>query len=250
MSAPAAPASPPPAQSVDRTWDRSQDDIVAARRMVVDMVPSIAAQAQPDVSRVLRIAAAATRRSQQQSIVDAAQATWPGETAWTRATYTEPARARQLHDDARQAFASGRVNDALNIELRAFAANPHDPDIASYLALLHTRTHPAQPETARQLALYAISVSGSQRSVRFGDWDTLAVASALTGRDVEAAHAFLVEVALTTNLDRTCQTALGAYKNFGERLRGPVQAMLDRIDSNGRVSPHCEWPVAWSAATR
>jgi serine/threonine protein kinase len=250
ISAPAARASPPLAESVERPWDRSQDDIVAARRMVVDMVPSIAAQAQPDVSRVLRLAAAATHRSQQQAIVDAAQANWPGETAWTYATYTEPARARRLHDDARQAFASGRVSDALNIELRAFGANPHDPDIASYLALLHIRTHPAQPETARQLALYAISVSGSQRSARFGDWDTLAVASALTGRDVEATHAFLVEVALTSDLDRTCQTALGAYKNFGERLRRPVRAMLDRLDSNGRVSPHCEWPVAWRAATR
>jgi hypothetical protein len=142
------------------------------------------------------------------------------------------------------------VSDAIDIELRAFGANPRDPDIASYLAMLHIRKHPAQPETARQLALYAISVSGSKRSARFGDWDTLAVASALTGRDVEATHAFLVEVALTSNLDRTCQTALGAYANFGERLRRPVQAMLDRIDSSGRVSPHCEWPVALSAAAR
>ena len=248
ISAPAAPTSQPLVESVPRPWDRSQDDIVQARRMVVDMVPGIAAQAQPDVSRVLRLAATANHRSQQQAIVDAAQARWPGETAWTHSADIEPVRARRLHEDARQAFASGRVSDAIDIELRAFGANPRDPDIASYLAMLHIRKHPAQPETARQLALYAISVSGSKRSARFGDWDTLAVASALTGRDVEATHAFFVEVALTSNLDRTCQTALGAYANFGERLRRPVQAMLDRIDSSGRVSPHCEWPIALSAA--
>jgi hypothetical protein len=29
-------------------------------------------------------------------------------------------------------------------------------------------------------------------------------------------------------------------RGFGERLRVPVQAMLNRIDSNGRVSPYCE----------
>ena len=74
---------------------------------------------------------------------------------------------------------------------------------------------PAQPEVARQLALYAISVSGSRRSARSGDWGTLAIASALAGRNIEATRAFFVEVALTSNLDRTCQTALSAYHSFG-----------------------------------
>jgi porphobilinogen deaminase len=108
---------------------------------------------------------------------------------------------------------------------------------------------PVQPEMARQLALYAIFVSGSRRSARFGDWDTLAIASALAGRDFDATHAFFVEVALTSNLDRTCQTALSAYASFGERLRVPVHAMLNRIDSGDRVSPYCEWPPTWNTAT-
>ena len=221
-----------------------------ARRMLADVVPRVAAQAQPDVSRILGLAAIATHRSQQQAVVDAASAKWPSETAWTPATDIEPIHARQLHADARQAFASGRVSDAVNIGLRAFGANPRDPDIAAYLAFLHIKMNPLQPEMARQLALYAISVSGSRRSTRFGDWDMLAIASALTGRDTDATRAFFVEVALTSNLDRTCQTALSAYASFGERLRVPVRAMLNRIDSNGGVSPYCEWPPIWNTATR
>ena len=162
----------------------------------------------------------------------------------------EPVRARRLHGEARQAFAYGGVSDAVNVELQAFGANPRDPDIAVYLAYLHLRMNPVQPETARQLALYAIFVSGSQRSIRFGDWNTLAVASALTGRDIDATRAFFVEAALTTNLDRTCQTARSAYATFGERLRMPVQAMFIRLDFNGRFSPYCEWPPAWNTASK
>ncbi len=105
-----------------------------------------------------------------------------------------------------------------------------------------------QPELARQLALYAILVSGPQRSMRFSDWNTLAIASALTGRDVDAAKAFLVELAVTSNLDRTCQTALGAYATYGERLRVPVEAMLNRVDTSGRISPYCDRRPSWAAA--
>jgi len=246
-----SPASQPMVESVARPRDRSQDELVIqARGMLADMVPRVATRAQPDVSRVLRLAAIANNRSQQQAVVDAAYAKWSSETAWTPATDIEPPRARRLHDDARQAFTSGRVSDALNIELSAFGANPRDPDIAAYLAFLHMKMNPAQPELARQLALYAIFVSGSRRSARFGDWGTLAIASALAGREIDAARAFLVEVALTSNLDRTCQIALSAYAGFGERLRVPVYAMLDRIDSSDRVSPYCEWPPTWSTATR
>ena len=251
ISAPPVPSSPPMGESVASSRDRSQDVLVAqARRMVADTVPSIAARAQPDVSRVLGLAATANHQSQQQAVVDAARARWSAETAWTPATDIDPIRARRLHDDARQAFTSGRVSDALNIELSAFGANPRDPDIAAYLAFLHMKMNPAQPELARQLALYAIFVSGSRRSARFGDWGTLAIASALAGREIDAARAFLVEVALTSNLDRTCQIALSAYAGFGERLRVPVYAMLDRIDSSDRVSPYCEWPPIRSTATR
>jgi len=248
---PPSPAWQPMVESLAPPRDRSQDALVMqARGMLADMVPRVATRAQPDVSRVLGLAAIANHRSQQQAVVDAAYARWPSDTAWTPATDIEPIRARRLHDDARQAFTSGRVSDAVNIELSAFAANPRDPDIAAYLAFLHLRMTPVQPEMARQLALYALYVSGSRRSARFGDWGTLAIASALVGRDVDATRAFFVEVALTSNLDRTCQTAMNAYASYGERLRVPVHAMFDRIDSSDRVSPYCEWPPTWSTATR
>ena len=248
---PPSPASQPILESVARPQDRSQDALaMQARGMLADMVPRVATRAQPEVSRVLGLAAIANHRSQQQAVVDAAYAKWPSDTAWTPATDIEPIRARRLHDDARQAFTSGRVSDAVNIELSAFAANPRDPDIAAYLAFLHLRMKPVQPEMARQLALYAIYVSGSRRSARFGDWGTLAIASALAGRDIDATRAFFVEVALTSNLDRTCQTAMSAYASYGERLRVPVHAMLDRVDSSDRVSPYCEWPPTLSTATR
>jgi serine/threonine protein kinase len=251
-----APASPVPSlpsvvESTPRAQDQSQEALFArGRRLIADEVPRIAAQAQLDVSRVLALAATANHRSQQQAVVDAAYVRWPSDRAWIPPTDIEPVRARRLHDEARQALAYGRVADAVDIELTAFGANPRDPDIAVYLAFLHLRMNPVQAETARRLALYAIFVSGSQRSIRFGDWDTLAVASALAGRDSDATRAFFVEIALTSNLDRTCQNALSAYASFGERFRVPVQAMFSRIDSNGRVSPYCEWPPKWNTAMR
>ena len=238
-------------QSPARAWDQSRDALIArARRVIADEVPRLAAQAQPDVSRVLALAATATYRSQQQAIVDAVYAKWSSESARIPPTDIDPVRARRLHDEARQTLAYGRVSDAVDIELQAFGANPSDPDIAVYLAFLHLRMNPVQAETARRLAVYAIFVSGTQRSIRFGDWDTLAVASALVGRESDAIRALYVEIALTSNLDRTCQNALSAYATFGERVRVPVQAMFNRVDSNGRVSPYCEWPPKWNTAMR
>jgi hypothetical protein len=175
------------------------------------------------------------------------------EDEWISASDLSPSYARILHSDARQAFASGRgAARAANIELRAFGANPHDPEIAAYLAYLYLRADPVQPETARELALHAIVVSGPRRSTRSGDWGVLAVASALTGRETEATRALLVEVALTNDLDATCRTALSAYSHFGDRLRAPVQAMLSRVHTLGAAyaSPSCAWPSFWATATR
>ncbi len=232
-----------------RAFDGSQDEFtMQAKRMLADTVPRIAAQSQPDVARVLWTAANADHPSQTVATITAAAKTWPSENTSMPAAHGEAAQARRLHADSRRAFESGNVVDAFNIELRAFGANPRDPDIAVYLAFLHLKTIPAQPETARQLAMHAIAVSGSQRSARPDDWNTLAIASALTGREVDASRALLVEVALTRDLDWSCQVALKSYASFGERLRSPVQTMLDRIHSQGHESPYCAWPHRSAAA--
>jgi hypothetical protein len=70
--------------------------------VIADEVPRLAAQAQPDVSRVLALAATATYGSQQQAIVDAVYAKWSSESARIPPTDIDPVRARRLHDEARR----------------------------------------------------------------------------------------------------------------------------------------------------
>jgi hypothetical protein len=213
----------------------------------------VATQAEPEVSRVLSTAAIAMHPAQARLVIDAADGPWPSESAWIPAAEATPAHARGLHNEARRVLASGGdISEAVNIELQAFAANPRDPDIAGYLALLHLRMNPARPEAARQLALHSIVLSGSRRSTRHAEWSTFAVASALTGRDADAVRAFLAEAALTTNVDRSCQAALRAYASYGERLRAPVLALLQRVNAQGRAydAPSCMWPASWNIAAR
>ncbi|HEX9276310.1 MAG TPA: hypothetical protein VGA51_07920 [Casimicrobiaceae bacterium] len=252
---PAPRASAPPALTIEaRSSDRDVEDLaMQARRMLAESIPRVAAQAQSDVARVLLIAANASHPSQEAAVIDAVYATWSSEGVSIPSTSFAPVYARRVHDDARQMFATGRnVSDAVNLELRAFGANPRDPDVAASLAFLHLKMSPPQPEMARQLALHAIAVSGSRRTTRADDWTTLAVANALTGREAEARHALFVALALTRNIDRSCRAALGAYASFGERVRAPVEALLNRIHTQGRgyESPYCAWPPNWSAGSR
>ena len=237
--------SPPPDVEV-RASEATEDALAArARRLVAEAVPYIATQAYADAHRALSIAYSARDSTQDGAIVNAVYAAWPSENSRVPATSVAPVRARRLHEAARKAIADGSsVANAMEIELKAFGANPRDPDIAQYLALLHLWTKPAQPEAARQLALYAIATSGQKRLTRVDYWNTFAVASALSSRENDATAAFLVETALTTSLDRSCRAALYAYTSYGERLRTPVQAMLYRVQSHPRayVSPSCAWP--------
>jgi hypothetical protein len=247
---------PPPATI--SPWPRPPQDppdvlVAQAKRMLVDTVPRVAAQAQPEVSRVLWTASLAGQPSQIATVVEAAYRPWSSDLAWLPASTVSPSAARRLHDDARVAATSGRnLSEALNLELRAFAANPRDPEIASYLALLHLRANPGQPEMARQLAMHAIAASGARRMARPEDWGALAVASAMSGRESDAVRAYLVEIALSSNVDKSCQAALAAYTSFGDRLRVPVSAMLYRArqQSNAYESPSCTWPTSWTTVAR
>jgi len=235
-----------PAGTEVRAAEATDEELAArGKRFAVEAVPYVATQAYVDASRALAVAYRARDSSQDQAIVDAVFATWPSETARVPATTVAPPRARRLHEEARKAIAyGGDVANALDIELKAFGANPRDPDIAQFLALLHLWTKPSQPETARQLALFAIAISGPKRTTRADYWNTLAVASALSARQNDATAAFLVETALSTSLDRSCRAALHAYASYGDPLRTPVQAMLYRVRSQprGYAYPSCAWP--------
>jgi hypothetical protein len=145
------------------------------------------------------------------------------------------------------------IAEAFDLALRAFGANPGDPEIAGNLAFLHLRLRPAQPELARQLALHAIAVRGSRyRTGRLEDWNTYALASALTGRAADARNAMYVTLALAGSVDRNCKAGLSAITAYGDRVREPVEAMLYRIHTQGRAveSPYCAWPPSWAVGMR
>jgi len=219
--------------------DASADPAVQARRILADTLPRIAAQARADATQVLWIAAIAEYPGQDRAVVDAASMPWRSEQAYLPAS-SAFGQARRFHEDARTALASGREQEALDLELRAFAADPRDPDIASSLARLYLERSPAQAETARQLALHALASSGPRRAGRLDDWNTLAIASALTGHDIDAARAFLVELAISDSAERSCANAVHAFAAYGEPLRAPAEAVLYRVQRHGRVtSPAC-----------
>jgi hypothetical protein len=212
------------------------------RRMLFDSVPRVAAQARADATTVLYMAAVADHPAQSAGVVNAALGPWSTEQLYFPGP-RDPVRARRLYEEAKGMWASGRTSDALDVGVRAFASDPRDPTIAGFLAVVHLSVRPPQPETARQLALQALAFSGSRRSTRADDWETLAIASALTGRESDATRALLVELAVTPDLHRSCDTVQRAYATFGERLRVPVQAMLARIRAHRRdyESPACAW---------
>jgi hypothetical protein len=248
---PAPPGAGPagPASTRNQPFDLMQH----ARYLLADTVPRVAAQAEPELARVLHTAAIAQHPAQARLVVDAADVRWSGEGAFIPAADISPGYARRLHNEARRTLAAGRdISDAINVALEAFGANPRDPDIAGHLAFLHLRMKPARPETARQLALHAIVLSGSRRSSRQDEWATLAVASALTGRDGDAVRALFTLLALSDDTDRVCQSALRAYATYGERMRAPVFAILQRIHAQGRGFdyPSCAWPPYLSAGMR
>jgi len=245
----------PESRSVATADPPRADDLAAqARRMLTDAVPRIARQGELEVSRVLLIAASAYRPAQDRGLADAARTARIRDEAVLSVHAIAPREARRLHDQARAAFASGRnVREALDLQLRAFAANPRDPEIAGYLAMLYLKAAPPQPDVARQLALVALTARSAQyATTRLEDWQTFAVASALSGREADARNALFVTLALSANVEGSCVSGWNALGNYGERLRGPVEAMLYRVHMRGHSvdSPWCAWPPDWSAPPR
>jgi tetratricopeptide (TPR) repeat protein len=158
--------------------------------------------------------------------------------------------ARRLNDAAAQAYwRRGNVPDALDLQLKAFGANPLDATVAGQLAFLQLRVRPAQADIARQLALHALTLRDAKlQAARPEDWTTLAIANALLGRDRDARNAWFVALALAPNPETQCRAAISAYNKYGEALRPPVEAVLYRAYLSGRASrsPFCAWPPYWA----
>jgi hypothetical protein len=202
---------------------------------------------------VLFIAGRAEPASNDEDIADAAAALARTPADPLGGMVLAPQDGRLLNEAAEiELLQRGRATEALRLHSMAFGANPLDPDVAGDLARVLLRQRPAQAETARQLALHALTLTdGRPPQSRIRDWTTLAVASALAGRERDARNAFLVTLALSPNVGRQCKAAIDAYAQWGERLREPVEAMLQRASESGRAarSAFCEWPPHWVAST-
>jgi predicted Zn-dependent protease len=150
-------------------------------------------------------------------------------------------------------WAHRNIDEAFEMQLRAFGADPYDAEVASNLASLYLQVSPAQPGVARQVVMHAMALSSARLlAPRVQDWNTLAVANALMGREDDAAHALFVTAAIANNLGVSCRAALNAAAHYGDRMRVPVESMLLRIHEQGRdyESPYCVWPPRWTASGR
>ena len=241
----AALAPPPPAP---------KDFAVRASELMATHLPRVAQRAERQVQRVMNVAEQPDYAWQDDDIRRAASALRDSLELPLPAAQGAADEARQLHDAARVAFwRRGNAREAFDLQSRAFGANPLDAEVVGSLAFLALKQGPPRAEAARQLALYALGLQDAQHpGGRIEDWTTLAIASALAGRDRDARNAWFVSLALAPQPERQCRAALNAYALHGERLRAPVEAMLFRAHASGRAegSALCEWPPHWMATGR
>lgn len=253
LPAPASAAAPdtddaPSAPRLSDDFSERSDELLA------DHIPRIAQHAERRVLRVLHIAAQADTTGHTGDILQAARTVRVPTDDTLFSVKIAPGEAKRLNDAASNAFWNERnLRRALSLQARAFGANPLDREVAGNFAFYLLKQRPAQAETARQLAMHALTVSDPQLpSARVDDWATFAIASALAGRQRDATNALFVMLALSKSLDRPCRLALAAYASHGEKLRQPTEAMLYRIHSWGRSeeSTFCRWPPSWSISAR
>ena len=230
------------------------DFAARAHELMASDLPRAAQRAERRVLQAMSIAAQPDSARQEDEIRRAANAIRDMPDLPLPAAPGAADEARVLHEAARVAFwRRGNAREAFDLQSRAFGANPLDADIVGSLAFLSLKQGAPQAELARQLALYAIGLQdGRQPGWSIEDWTTLAIASALVGRDRDARNAWFVSLALAPQPERQCRAAVNAYALHGERLRAPVEAMLYRAHLSGRaqVSALCEWPPHWMASDR
>ena len=233
--------------------DAAPDFVARANELMTHQVPRLAQHAERSVARVLFAAGRSEHVRDDETIRASAVAISRGPVDPLAGMTLRPQDAERLNDAARAEYARrGGTPEALMLQVRAFGADPLDAEIAGNLAFLLLRQRPAQPEAARQLALHALTLRGARNPEgRIEDWATLAIASALSGRERDARNAFLVTLALAPNLERQCKAALDVVALYGERLRAPVEAMLQsaQASARGQQSALCESPPHWVASS-
>ncbi len=252
-AAPAAIVSPPvlPAaqasSSALRVDAQPLDFTSRASDVMVNHLPRLAQRAERLVSRVLFVASRSQDAVADHDILDAAASLGAPGNDPVSALARSPGEARLLDDAARAEYGRhGASAQAVQLQVRAFGADPLDPDIAGHLAFLLLRQRPAAAESARQLALHALTLRGSRDPTGHSeDWATLAIASALAGRERDARNAFLVSLAMAPSVDRQCRAAIDVFALYGERLRAPVDSMISsaRASSRAPSSGACAWPA-------
>jgi hypothetical protein len=248
-SATAAPSTAAPARATAApTGDGAAFDYASrATDLMTREMPRLAQHAERQVARVLFLAGRSEHAASDEAVRAAADAIGRDGGDGLAGLPVAPRDAQRLGESARAEYARrGGTPEALDLQARAFGANPLDAEAAGNLAFLLLRQRPAQPEAARQLALHALTLhSAGHPEGRIEDWATFAIASALAGRERDARNAFLVTLALAPNLARHCQAALDVYALYGERLRAPVEAMLASANADGGGAGACEWPTHW-----
>jgi Flp pilus assembly protein TadD len=201
----------------------------------------VAARTERDVARVLTVAARADGPAAEQKVVELARS-MSSVNAAAHVPTESRSLARSLNAQARAAWQRQDVQRALALQQRAFRANPNDPEVAGNLAYFYLKVQPAKPALARKLALYALAARGRGFPAgRMQDWGTLAVASALDGREADAVKAMYVMSTVTRDPERACRAAQLAVEQYGPAMRAPARAMMVRMKARGVTShaPSC-----------
>ncbi len=161
--------------------------------------------------------------------------------------------ARPVNDEAKVMFSSigadqdpTRYQQVVEVQRRAFAADPGDIEIAGDLAIYLLRA--GDPDSAYKYAIYAMSLPRSPKSPgRTTDWSTIAAALASRGDQERAASALFVTLAISKDISKRCATAVRATRLvYGPVLRQATEAMFQRVNERQLSdAPECALPIVW-----
>ena len=228
--------------------------MLRANELLSTQIPRIAQRAERMVLRVLVAAGRADDDGSDDDEIRLAASgirLAPDDPQLTRTAVRE---SRQFHEGARIALRRGDLAEAVGLQTRAFGANPVDAEIVGSLAWLRLRQGPGQAEAARRLALHALTLHDWKHpSGRIEDWNTFAIASALTGRERDARNAWLVALALLGRLGAAVPGGASMPTRSTARPCARRSRRCSSAPTPRRAAPRsrlCEWPPHWSASTR